>query len=454
MKTVLLTAFQSFISRNILNTGVLDELLFHGYRVVVCVPKAKEAFYKSTYDSKSGVVIEVFDIEKFESRRERIFRDIALLLISTKTMVHRKIKIYESSGRSLRYLYHRCITALFGGLIWPKVLYRSIDYKFNNPDAFRSLLEKYSPEVVFATDVFGMADAFMLKSAKKHKIRSVGMVTSWDNNTSKGLMRMAPDKLIVQNEIIKQESIEVQHVPEQIIVVVGIPHFEYYKSYTSISRREFFSKLGLDTKKRIIVFSPAGDKFISTDWQICEILRRSLVSGGLPDDVVILIRIHPTNPVSFKGFVPDKNFVIDSPGVSFDGLGEKRKELDKSALHHLLDTLNHAELVINVVSSIVIDAAVLDKPIVTVGFDGWEKKVPFGSSVGRYLADDNMAKLLRIGGTRVARDENELISIINMYLSHPETDKELRKTLVEKQCYVLDGLASRRIANCVAGTYK
>lgn len=450
--TVFMSVFHPLVSRNILNSGVLSELIAGGARVVMFVPKTKERFYRDTYGDR--VEIEVFNFESYINEKEKFFVNFAELLISTNVMRFRKLKIYEQSKNFLKYFYKRFVTALFGRSKLMKKLFRWLDLNFNNNNAFDIYYEKYNPNVVFSTNIFVVGDVMMLKSAKNRNVKTVGLVASWDNTTTKGLLRVIPDTLLVHNEIIKEEAINIQDIPERKIKTVGIAHFDSYKDYKPISREDFCKKMGIEFNKRIIVFSPAGNIFISTDWQICEILKRSIHLGEIPDDVVILVRVHPTNPTNFDKFNPDKNFVIDEPGVEFEGLGVRKKELDKNSQNHLLDTLFHADLIINVVSSMVIDAAVLDKPIITIGFDGWEKEVPFGSSVTRYHTDENMAKLLDIGGTAVVRNPEELIKQINLYLEHPEFDRDGRARIVEKQCWKLDGKSKIRVAEALLSDYK
>ena len=453
MKTIFVTVFQSFVSRNILNTGVLDELIKKQYRVVLFVPAPKLEFYRSQYHHPQ-VFVESLDLESGLDSKEVFFKNLSELLINTNAIRFRMIKKLENSGEYVKYFFRRLIIVTLGGLKLAKRLYRFLDLKINNNDVFGSYIERYRPEVVFVPDVFGFADVLLLKSAIKHNIRNVGMVASWDNNTTKGLMRVIPEKLLVQNEIIKDESVDIQSVPSSIIEVVGIAHYDYYKQYQPLSREEYFKKLGLDPRKRLMMYAPAGDKFISTDWQICEMLKQAYKRGEIPEDVVTLIRIHPTNPVSLKDFIPDSHFIIENPGIKFEGLSDKRKELDKDSMNHLLDTLVHAELVINVVSSMVIDAAVVNKPVITIGFEGWEKSVPFGSSVKRYHMDENMAKLLALGGTLVVYSAEDLVRQINTYLENPQLGEDGRARIVERQCWKLDVQAKFRIAEALSGGYK
>jgi hypothetical protein len=449
MKTIVISVFQSFISRNILNTGVLAELLSDSsVRVVLLVPAKKIDFYTTEY-ANDRVIVEPFDFEAVSGRLEKMFEDFAWLLVNSNIKRFQEIKRFDQHKSRIRYWYHRFVIATLSPLSIAHHIFRHKDRYINRVDAFADIIARYQPDTIFATDVFGHPDALLMKSARRHGVYLVGMVRSWDNPTSKHLLRVIPDVLLVHNEILKEEVIQLHDVPEKIIRVVGIPHYEYYRTYQPISRAEYCAKLGIDPHKRIILFSPAGEKFIATDGQMAEIIRRGYAAGVIPADTVLLIRIHPSNPTSLSGFTPDEHCVVERPGISFAGTTERDKELGVVELHHLLDTLTHSAVVINVLSSIVIDAAVLDRPVITIGFEGWETDVPFGNSVARYHADENMEKLLAIGGTPVVRSPEELYAHIQKYLAEPGTDHDGRERIVSRQCNGLDGHAKERIAQAV-----
>jgi hypothetical protein len=353
------------------------------------------------------------------------------------------------TGDWFKYLFTVLITACLAHSDMIKRCLRFLDHKINMPALFDAYFDEYKPIRIFAPDVFGDADVAMLKTAKRRSIRAIGMVLSWDNNTSKGLMRAMPDRLIVQNEIIREESIRLQGVRPSIIVVSGIPHFEYYKKYKPISRHDFMAQIKGDSTKKTILISPAGDKFIGTDWHIFEILKRAYKEGKICRKVQFLIRLHPTNKIEFGGFIPDENFIIENPGVTFEGVRSKDNELNKEAVNHLADTLTHCDVVINVLSSIVIDASIFNKSVITIGFNGYEKDTPFIRSVGLYLTEENMARLLKANATPVVKDEEELIRWINAFLEDPRLLEKERKTLVQEQCWSLDGQSAKRIAKYV-----
>lgn len=449
-QSVIISAFQPFTSRNILNTGVLDELLRRGTHVVVLAPAPKAAFYSSVYSSR-GVIIEPIDESKFSTRAERLLQGAADLLLNTNTkLFHKRIARFEG-GSMARYLVARSITATLGRSLAVKRLFRAIEWCYQ-PRFFDDVLRKHNPDVVFGTNVFGVLDASLIKSARRLGIRTVGLVASWDNPSSKQLLRVVPNTLLAHNPLLCEELATLHAIPDAL--PVGAPHYDYAGVYRAAPRSDVFGKLGIPVDRAVVLVSPAGRKFVDTDWQNLQILKDAAAQGVFVRPVHFLVRLHPTNKMEFGAFVPDANFTIEDPGVRFAGVREKDNELDLAGFNHLLDCLEHVAVVVNTLSSIVIDSCVRDRPVVTVGFDGITGRVPFEKSVQLYLEEENMAKLLSTGGAPVARSGRELIELINGYLSNPAKDMQSRRVLVTQQCMVLDGRAKQRIVDALGLPFK
>ena len=118
-------------------------------------------------------------------------------------------------------------------------------------------------------------------------------------------------------------------------------------------------------------------------------------------------------------------------------------------VNHLADSLHHASLVLNSVSSLIIDAAILDKPVVTICFDGWERDVPMTRSVLTEQSNEWLQVLLNKGLSPKAKNPEEMVRLINQYLGDPTRDKDTRANFVQEHCYKLDGKAPERIAAAV-----
>src|SRR3989344_3768414 len=165
-KTIFISVFYPFVSRSILNTGVLDELLAGGNKVVIFVPPQKEIFYKETYNH-TQVKIEVFDLLKNGSRLNKVLREFAELLLDTKVKKFHKMHVLYNTGNYLLYFLKRITTVALGKLRVVKTFFRFVERTFNRIDAFGRFFTEYNPDVVFLPDIYGEEDILLLKSARK-----------------------------------------------------------------------------------------------------------------------------------------------------------------------------------------------------------------------------------------------------------------------------------------------
>ena len=114
---------------------------------------------------------------------------------------------------------------------------------------------------------------------------------------------------------------------------------------------------------------------------------------------------------------------------------------------HLADTLRHSDVIVNVASTIAIEAAIFDTPVVNVAFDG-ETESPFEQSARRYYRFTHYVNITRHGAVRVAATPDELVSARRRATSpiRRSTPTARRKVALE-QCQFLDGRAAERVAD-------
>jgi CDP-glycerol glycerophosphotransferase (TagB/SpsB family) len=137
--------------------------------------------------------------------------------------------------------------------------------------------------------------------------------------------------------------------------------------------------------------------------------------------------------------------LIDNPNVSFNWLKWGDSEENR---RYYFSMLYYAEVIISIFSTTAIEAAIFDKPILTIGFDGYKAR-PFHESIVRLEKMSHFKNILETGSVKVVRSFEELFENLKAYLENPSLDKEKRKFLVQKMCYQMDGRASGRIADFV-----
>jgi CDP-glycerol glycerophosphotransferase (TagB/SpsB family) len=275
------------------------------------------------------------------------------------------------------------------------------------------------------------------------------MVRSWDNTTTKGILRIIPEKIIVNSPLMKEELIKFHDCQSENVFVAGLPQFDSWLAGPKMAREKFFKQVGANPTKRLILFAPAGAILSDTDWQICQILKEAIQNGQLPSNIQFLVRNHPHHPADLSKFNDDPSFIIENPGEK-SGVKNDRTGADLSPDDnaHLMHSIYFSDLVMYIATSLSLDATVFDKPQIVISFDGWERR-PYIRSVRRYHEEDNMRSLIALGGTKVAKSKEELITAINQYLKNPGLDRDGRQKIVKRQMYKIDGLAGRRIGEFV-----
>jgi len=449
MKTLFLSSFHSFISKNILNTDVLRSLRDErDLRIVIFVPANKADFFRRTY-AGGNVIVEGVDVARIASSKANILLSrLLFLMIDSHYLWYKRVERRDAHPTAWAWIKYWTYGALVKVLSGSRALDRAarlLYRKFTPKTFFAEEFEKYRPSLVFSTDVFDPFDAQLLSEAEHHGVKTLGMVRSWDNCWSKGLMPVVPDRLLVNNAILKEEAETLHDVPADRIEVVGLPQFDAFVNGTRTPREAFFRSIGVDPSRRLVVFAPAGTILSDTDWQLCGILAKAMEEGRLPEDMHVFVRNHPHHPADLSRFKENPRFTIQNPGHAFDANG-KNTELAPDEQAFLADLMYHAEVVLYVATSLGLDSSVFDKPQVMVSFDGDEKRA-YTKSVARYHDEDHMKKLIATGGVRVARGPDELVAAIKAYLEDPSLDHAGRERIVREQLYRIDGKSSERVVS-------
>ncbi len=451
MKTIIITSFHPFISRNILNTDVLKILRGQADLIIVLlVPGEKADFFKE-YFAAPNVVIESFNQAPIQaSRLNKFFHDAAFLLIKSHNIqwVRRdRLKAQPTVSAKLKFVIKNILTAWLAKPKWGRTIFRFIDNLFTPSGFYQTYLDKYQPAAVFTTDVFNDYDQLLIKNCKSSAVPVVGMIRSWDNNYSKGLCRFIPDKTIVNNETIKAEAIKLHGFKAEDIFVGGIPQFDDYLKAPFLSREEFFKKIGGDPAKKMILISPAGYPLapLAEETGMCRMLKAAQDQGEIDQGIQFLIRSHPHRPMPIKEFSGVKNFIVESHSATSQ-TQSKGAEFTPQDKLHLVDSIYYADIVIWAATTLGIDSLTLDKPQIMINFDGLGER-NYWDSVRRFHDEEHMKKFLATGAVLVANNRAELVSQINRYLENPKLLAAERKAAVAQQLWKNDGKAGERIGS-------
>jgi CDP-glycerol glycerophosphotransferase (TagB/SpsB family) len=107
----------------------------------------------------------------------------------------------------------------------------------------------------------------------------------------------------------------------------------------------------------------------------------------------------------------------------------------------------HSDVFLTVYSTMVVEAAVHERPIVSLCLDtpgGWNWPRKFSlplSQIGNWPTHD---RFRQAGAGKIAYEEAGLIQAVNLYLQQPETDLEKRRAFIRQECTYTDGTAGKR----------
>ena len=449
MRTLFVTSFHVLISRNILSTECFRRLSHDpDLRVVLFVPDYKRAYFETTFGRPRLTVI---GINPVLGRFERVMRAFALLILDSQAMAIKRRWELVPERRYILFLAKSLAASLIAGRAWAGRLLRWLDRRLGPEEHFRDAFLRFRPDAVLATDVLNELDVECVRSASRRGVRVVGMVRSWDNLTAKGFLRAVPDILAVHTALIRDEAVGLHRVPAERIRVTGIPHYDAYLGYRPSRREEFLRSLGLDPKGRLALVAPIGDRYIrrnKTDRALLEALAHGRASGALPPDLQVLVRLPPMDSVALDGFHPPEWMKVERPGVAFRPGAVKEAELSAEDDRRLADSLAACDVLVTGPSTMAVDAARADKPIILVAFEN--NGAGYWGSVVPWYDYDHFRPIVSSGGARVVRTEAELLERLRVYLECPELDREGRERIVEIECGPLDGRASERLYHLIA----
>ena len=272
-----------------------------------------------------------------------------------------------------------------------------------------------SPLIDAASDQMDVA-----RAAQAAGVPLVAAISSWDNLTNKGHMRLVPDMVTVWNEHQKQEAVDYHGVPADRVAVTGAQLFDrWFGREPSQSREAFCQMVELPDTRPFVLFTGSSVFIARSEVEVpfvrrwLEGLRRN--SDPTLRDAAVLIRPHPFNADSWVT-------------ADFSDLGpvaiwprQRYTPAEESARTSFFDSLYYSAAIVGINTSAMIEGAILRRPVlslVTPEFAGTQE----GTLHFHYLLPEN-GGFLRVGHS-LQEHEAQLIEVLrNPDLVREQTDR-------------------------------
>ena len=455
-KTIFLPIYNGTRARNFFRNDTYKELIKDkNIKLIVAAPSVKTDYYRKEFN-EPNVFFEPVDVGS-EPLFGRILAELAFNLLNTNTVRLKQKLEYYRYGNWWRFIIMRILNLTLRP--FPSAV-RSVIRFFEkfvpiNPDV-AAALKKYQPDLVVVPDIVFPIDRTFIRAAKKMNFYIVGLVRSWDNLTSKGVVQILPNKLVALNSVMKAEAIKYAGMKEKDVVVLGTPQYDHYFKGKTPSREEFLKSLGIPLDRRLIFCAPFFNDYIKSAIKIINTLTDSIKSGRLPGNCHLLVRFRPNSAEIPEGRLNSSDHMtITRPcQLYFDNMGGLVKqdyEFTESDVELLFNSLYFSDVTINTISTLSIDAAALDKPVINIRFDA-EPKCPKKHSVEVMTGHDHYEAIERSGGVALAFSLDQLVEQINEYLKNPRLHAEGREKMREVQIETFDGQSGKRVAEFIKKT--
>lgn len=199
-----------------------------------------------------------------------------------------------------------------------------------------------------------------LRSAQKLGVATAVCVYSWDHLSSKARVRIAPDRVLLWNDVQRQEAIELHGLPSNRIVVTGAQCYDqWFDKPPSRNRGEFARDMGLPSERSLLLYvcsaltpDPKESRFVRAWLESIRASPNPRLAGA-----AIIIRPHPERRDEWRD-------------IDWSDLGPVRigghNPVTQTAKSDYHDALVHSVAVIGLVTSAFLEAAIVGRPVLAL----------------------------------------------------------------------------------------
>lgn len=305
-------------------------------------------------------------------------------------------------------------------------------------------IRAYDPDVIFASPLnlrFSSAEVEYLKAARQMKIPSLSSILTWDNMTTKGLLRIFPDRLLAWNEVQKEEAVHFQFYPRECVRITGATLFDDWIMHMtpSTTRAEFCKMHNLRLEDPILLYLGSSANMAKNESWVIRELREALDQSGDPKLVrtQIIIRPHPGNNHIFGALIGAKVTII--PKIGRLRVTEERVKLFYDTVYHSIAVAEGAN------TTAIIESIIAEKPAIAYITEEY-KKTQMETKHFNQLVSENALYL--------AHSPDEFLRILHGIMNGRDEKNEARRTFVKKYIRPLgmERLAAEHIADEIENT--
>ena len=326
--------------------------------------------------------------------------------------------------RFVRYIFNYTEFFLFANkYTFPIVFYILNKISKNNSSLLNIIKQKNPDIIIYPSTAYEDLAIDILKISQQESIKSVFIIDNWDNISSKSILWLKPDKVLVWGEQTKQQAIDIQNFNEEQVEIIGSARFDgYFRQRNDILVSNFSFKYIL-----LLGYSIPFDE-VKLVYQIDKIVsKHSEIFSGIK----VLYRPHPFRQGKDKVDVSIlKNTIIDP---QLDSLYSNNFDASPPDLNYYPSLISNAEFVISCLTSMIIETLVFKKKLLIIAYD---EKNNFASPKGFYQNYVHFKELKDVTSLTFCNDFNNLEEdFLNSWKDRHKIDVDLLEKQREYFCY-------------------
>lgn len=465
-KVIFIPIYRSFGLRYFISSGVIKKLS-EKYKVVLFIDFNKKKFFENFFKSYNVIFedIKIKELKKNDNSPINNFTKLLKKFVCGENKIFKnnslkvwRIKFKDEINKKKLYFLIYPLSYFLRKFYFLRFMLLYVEKKFQRRLNIQNYFKKYSPDLLIINSYGYDFDQYFVNEANRKNCKSLSIIYSWDNPTSKGYKCSDSDYYFVWNQNMKNELINFHDIKKNKIKICGIAHWDtFFKDLDKKKyfHQKFYEENNLQKNKKIILFFSSSPKDFSNAFnkidEICKILKNK-------KDVVLVCRMHPLylDKVLCKKYLGNtsdffeqklvekyKDIVIfKNPKIVKFGDNTNEVFYPTEDLQELKKLYSSAILFLNEYSTTLLEACIFDLPIINVAIGNYRNtklKINF------YDQHHHLHTINKYNFITECNNYQSLENEIDKILSGVDENKKNRELVINKEIGINPGTASRSI---------
>jgi hypothetical protein len=423
MKAVAISIVDGFHYRYLVQSGIVSELIKdEKIELVIFAQKQLVNLIESDFESSKAIK----SVHRLPNVKLSKLGQLFLSLKKAKSNRLSETSNIKNESKSffMQKVFKICSSLIPGKLVGTlgRVAFQCSEYA--------DYLAHHDVDVVIAsTPAQKLPDVSLIMEAKKQGILTLSPVYSWDNLTAKGPFAFNVDHLLVWNDVLANEAKYYHGYDSDSVHVTGVPIYDDFQTLDFGTKEAFCKYVGIKEGVPLLTVTTIPRVYYGDGHKrLVELLVKNIKDKSI-EPCNILIRPHPMDDTDYSDLEISGMVVVDNYGSKPDS-SLKNWKPSKDNITHLGKTMKHSDIVINLASTITIDAAWFDTPVINVAIDF--ESADYEGSVKRFYQYTHYKEVVECEASVVTNSIPEFIEAVNFAIDNPMHKALQRKILTDK----------------------